>query len=220
MFRSWVVAAVVEAAVVLAAVVTGACTSAHRHTAAPTSHTSSSLMTTAITPSAVWGTADVPSGGSIAVSPVDGHVTVGYSSTTPAGPAVVSFGPLSVSSACIVRAVLRVTLSAPPSTRPVAAYPVDPRYGALGPGEWIEGWTLLLDNRPRGAFAFAGAEGEADVTDLVKTFVKGGPFPSQGKTVPAGSAMVLSVQPQDLMSPATFDLRTDVPPSLSVSRSC
>jgi hypothetical protein len=205
---------------VVLALVTGACTGTHRHAAGPISPTSTSLMTTAITPSAVWGTADVPSGGSIAVSPVDGRVTVGYCSKTSAGPAVVSFGPLSVSSACIVRAVLHVTLSAPPLTRPVAAYPVDPRYGALGPGEWIEGWALLLDNRPRGDFAFTGAEGEADVTDLVKTFVKGGPFPSQGKSVPAGSPLVLSVQPRDLTSPATLDLRTDVPPSLSVSRSC
>lgn len=74
-----------------------------------------------------------------------------------------------------------ISLSAPPQTRPVAAYPVDPRYGTLAAGDWIEGWTLLLDNRPRADFAFAGSEGEADATELVTTFVKGGPFPSQGK---------------------------------------
>lgn len=187
MLRRWVLTMAVFALLV------GACTGAHRHSAGRTSPTSTSLPMTAITASAVWGTVNVPSGGSIAVSPVDGHVTVGYSGTNPPGPAVVSFGALSVSSTCIVRAVLHVTLSAPPSTRPVATYPVDPRYGTLSSGESIEGWTLLLDNRPRD-LAFTGREGEADVTDLVKTFMKGGPFPSQGKSVPVGSPLVLSVQ--------------------------
>jgi hypothetical protein len=213
MFGRWTVVA----ALVLASAV--ACTDADRN-AGQSPTTLTSLATTTVGAVSVWGTADVPSGGSIAVSPVDGHVTVGYSVSVRPGPAVVSFGPLSVPPECIARAVLSVSLSAPPSTRPVAAYPADPRYGALAAGDWIDGWALLLDNRPRGDFAFSGPEGEADVTELAATWLEGGPFPSQGKVVPVGSPLVLSIQPRDLTSPATFDLLTSTPPQLTVSRRC
>lgn len=191
---------------------------------ARTTHPQPRLSTTSVEAKAVLGTTDLAAGGSVAVAPARGRVAVGYgdgsSTTDHPGVAVVNFGPLPGPASCIAHVALDVSLSSPPRTPSVAVYPVDPRYHALAAGDVIDGWALLLDNRPRGVVTFDGRNGQADVTDLAKAFVAGSTR-SNGRYVKGGSEIVVSVQPENMTSTATFELlATDPVPRLTVTRSC
>ena len=137
-------------------------------------------------------------------------VDVGFSSTPDgavnAGPAVLRFAPVTLPASCtIADAKLHLTLTDDSWHWDIAVYPGNPagladedRDGQLG--------GMLLDNRPRGVSEPDGATVALDATLLVRTWTKGGPFPSRGLTVDPAEPLALVVQPPDRTSPATFRL--------------
>jgi hypothetical protein len=59
--------------------------------------------------------------------------------------------------------------------------------------------NTLLDNRPRADGKSDATQGLLfDVTDLARLWADGGPFPSQGRTLPGHSLFVLHLRPPDL----------------------
>lgn len=84
---------------------------------------------------------------------------------------------------------------------PVKVYPSAARSVALGrlPSPENGGPGVLLDNQPSSEpTPFALGEQAFDVTDLVRLWVSGGPFPSLGKTFEPDLPIVLNVRPPDL----------------------
>lgn len=66
-----------------------------------------------------------------------------------------------------------------------------PQAGSGGPG-------TLLDNRPSAEGQPAsGSREQFDITDLLRAWADGGPFPS-GRTIPAHTPVVLTLQTPDL----------------------
>lgn len=142
------------------------------------------------------------------------------------GPAVLLFEPVSAPVHCITGARLDLTLSEAVRT-PIAVYPGDPASVVAADGTEVPGWATLLDNRPRGTLDVDESTGtaSADVTDLVRTWTAGGPFPSRGRTVEPTQPLVLVVQPEAATGPATFGLSTtgsglSNAPALTVATSC
>lgn len=119
----------------------------------------------------------------------------------------VAFDPVAVPAGCIQRA----TLTLPP--RQVITPPVDELSGAaeiraypsaalsLADGRLPpngQAPTTLIDNRPVGLETVA-PDGTRwfDVTELVRVWVAGGPFPSMNRTLPEGSPIVLLLRPPE-----------------------
>jgi hypothetical protein len=70
------------------------------------------------------------------------------------------------------------------------------------PGQ-VDSWETLLDNRPNGLGSRTadGAWLHFDLTGLYRTWAEGGPFPSQERTVPRGTPLVVDVRAADLAQP-------------------
>jgi hypothetical protein len=66
----------------------------------------------------------------------------------------------------------------------------------------------LVDSRPRGTGTLTADRAwmHFDLTGLYRIWARGGPFPSQGRTVAAGTPLVVDVRPQALGEPY-FDAR-------------
>lgn len=83
-----------------------------------------------------------------------------------------------------------------PEPGELRAYPSAARSLAAGTTPPTGETSTLLDNRPVGLeVGDAAAERVFDVFDLVRVRADGGPFPSQGFFIPAGSPVVLNVRP-------------------------
>lgn len=136
------------------------------------------------------------------------------------------FEPIAPPVDCITGARLEVTLLETART-PVAVYPGDPGSVAASDGAEVPHWATLLDNRPRGTVDVDQATGtaSADVTELVRTWADGGPFPSRGRTVDPTQPLVLVVQPEAAVSPTTFRVSmtesgTASAPALTIAAGC
>ncbi len=141
------------------------------------------------------------------------------------GPAVLRFPPIASPASCIASASLRVTIAAGGTSTPAAVYPGDPTLAAGADGEELPSWQTLLDNRPRGVFELDGETSVADVTELVRTWAAGGPFPSRGLTVDPALPVVLIVQPEAAVSSDTFRLSMSeagaaAAPTLTITKTC
>ena len=174
-----------------------------------------------------FGTFDTSEGKRVAVGFADPELSVGFvfADSDRPGPAVLEFPPLDVHASCLARAVLHVTLVTERHDISLAAYPARPESIPQHEGEEIPSFALLLDSRPRGTFEVRGAVAQADVTELVKTWLGGGPFPSQQMTVEQGAPLAIVVQPPTASSPETMRLYTsesarETAPRLQVARSC
>jgi hypothetical protein len=142
-----------------------------------------------------------------------------------AGPAVLQFGPIPRPPTCIAGATLRVTISGGETSTPIAVYPGAPASLPGIDGETVPAWGTILDNRPRGVFEVDDRVAVADVTELVRTWVGGGPFPSRGLTVDPASPLVLVVQPEAAVSTETFGLHMiesgpSTAPTLAIASTC
>lgn len=147
-----------------------------------------------------------------------------FSDASHPGPAILRFA-IESSSRCVAHASLRVTFVRRPTGEvPLAVYPIEPASLPAAEGDMpFEG--ALLDSRPRGVFEFAGRIGTADVTDLVRTWLAGGPFPSTGRRVAATSQLAIAVQPEAALSAATVRMFTaeagpNLTPSLLLETTC
>ena len=141
------------------------------------------------------------------------------------GPAVLRFSPITSPATCIASASLRVTIAAGGTSTPIAVYPGDPTSVAGVEGEDMTSWQTLLDNRPRGVVETDGETSVADVTELVRTWAAGGPFPSRGLTVDPALPLVLVVQPEAAVSSQTFTLSmseagASAAPTLTITKTC
>jgi hypothetical protein len=203
------------------AVVLGGCTTTS--TAPPDGPSEVGLAAITLHPDSDLGTIDQRTGERVAVGTEAAQVEVGlhFAQEDHAGPALLEFSGLDVEGDCVVQATLDIHLEPAPTSTFVAAYPVRP-------GAWPEhvadharlGRQILLDRRPRGLFTRVGSHLTADVTDLVQTWLRGGPFPSQGATVAAGTPLLLAIQPESATSPNIYRLAmseaSDAAPTLSV----
>lgn len=141
------------------------------------------------------------------------------------GPAVLRFSPITSPATCIASASLRVTIAAGDTGTPIAVYPGDPTIVAGAEGEELPSWQTLLDNQPRGVFEMDGQTSVADVTELMRTWAAGGPFPSRGLTVDPALPLVLVVQPEAAVSSQTFRLSmseagASAAPTLTITETC
>ena len=141
------------------------------------------------------------------------------------GPAVLQFSPITSPATCIASASLRVTIAAGGTSTPIAVYPGDPTNVAGTEGEDMTSWQTLLDNRPRGVFETDGETSVADVTELVRTWAAGGPFPARGLTVDPALPLVLVVQREAAVSSQTFTLSmseagASAAPALTITKTC
>ena len=131
----------------------------------------------------------------------------------------VAFDAVGVSSECITDAALQMPPARVTGDPEIRVYPsaaLSLAEGKLPPDG--ERPTTLIDNRPYGQ---TGEDGSAryDVTDLVRLWTAGGPFPSLGKTVPERSPIVLLLRPpamDDGTYSVTYDL-AEAPPRLTVT---
>lgn len=196
--------------------------------AEPSTTTQTAATTHTYTAEMDFGTVDVAGGGRIAVDFDSPQLEVGLEFTRhdQAGPAVLHFPPLDIESGCVAEAILRVTLAteARPDV-PLAAYPVRPGAIPAAEGGEIPSWGLLIDNRPRGVFEVQGDIGQADVTELVGTWLSGGPFPSEQRVVDPAEPLAVSVQPEAGTSRATTRLFASesgdlTAPALIVTEGC
>jgi hypothetical protein len=92
-------------------------------------------------------------------------------------------------------------------------------------GQTLPSSGTLLDNRPRGVFEEGRGASVADVTELVRTWVSGGPFPSRGLTIDPALPVVFVVQPEAAVSTQTFTLDmteagTSTAPTLTIATNC
>jgi hypothetical protein len=118
---------------------------------------------------------------------------------------LLALGPPSVPGRCIVDARLRLHVeeSSGPVPTELAVYPSHV-FDALRKedGEPFGYSGSLLDVRPRGVYAGAGGEWTIwDVTEVVRRWVSGRPFPSQGKAVPERGPVVLALRDVDGAEP-------------------
>lgn len=62
------------------------------------------------------------------------------------------------------------------------------------------GDETLLDNRPKGDAELTGDETwmHFEITELYRIWAEGGPFPSQGRTVPKGTPLVVDIRAADM----------------------
>ena len=112
------------------------------------------------------------------------------------------FPLVAASPECVEHVQLRLhTLAVEgPSQATVAVYPSAALSLAAGhvPAATSGGPSALLDNRPRGLATVTPTSSSTvliDITDLYRTWASGGPFPSQGRSVPPGTPLVVSVGP-------------------------
>lgn len=166
--------------------------------------------------------------GRVATGLAASSVTVGFlfESSEHPGPAVLRFTPDPGVVQCITRAQLRVHLTTDaPADEPVAVYPGDPEGLDLAEGDTVMGAATLVDNRPRGTLVFTDGVGQADVTELVTTWLRGGPFPSRNTTVDPTAPLTLVIQPEAATSSETFALFTSESdeakrPTLVIQHTC
>ena len=115
--------------------------------------------------------------------------------------AVLAFAPLGVDGRCLFRAEVVLAARSDMTSGAVRLYPSAalslaahrlPPPSSGGPG-------TLLDNQPA-ANGVAGPDGlqRFNVTDLLRLWTDGGPFPSVGRRVPLHSPVVLSLRVPDL----------------------
>jgi hypothetical protein len=84
------------------------------------------------------------------------------------------------------------------------------------------GDETLIDNRPRGTGTLTadGAWMHFDITGLYRTWARGGPFPSQGRTIEPGTPLVVDLRPEAFVEPyfearfAALDQDRDTAPHL------
>jgi len=126
-----------------------------------------------------------------------------------AGPAIVEFQRPTISPDCVERVVLEFSVEAAFAEQTVAVYPADPRVMATPVGAYLPD-EYLIDNRPRGVVTFQGLRASSDITELYRTYLGTGYFPSKGRRLPSNPPpnLVLAVQPQAATQPRTFRLVT------------
>lgn len=147
-------------------------------------------------------------------------------SGTSAGAAVFSFPAIGTSAECIREAWFDIKFAegnADPGFG-LVAYPARPETTGLRDRSKIEG-GLLLDNRPRAGFTMTSGAATANVTELVKTWLSGRGFPSQGRRVEPGQAVTIAVQPPSATSRETITIETSesgapTAPTLRLHTSC
>jgi len=110
---------------------------------------------------------------------------------------VLAFAPLTSSGRCLVRAELVLGVRAGALDGPVRAYPsaaLSLASGRVPPAHDGSPGTLL-DNRPA-ADGNTGPDGNQhfDVTELLRLWADGGPFPSTGRSMPLHSPVVLTLR--------------------------
>jgi hypothetical protein len=179
-----------------------------------------------IDPVAVLGTAE--RGGILrVVAPTASAVNVGTAEAEvpSAGPAIVGFGPIAVTLACVTRVTLQFVATAPPQLAvALGVYPIAGNHAAMRPGQELVGGLSLLSNRPRGVVAFDGVVGTADITDLFIAYLGNRSF-ANGTPVPDGDHLTVAIQPESYASFELFGMVTDAAsgqsgPTLHVERSC
>lgn len=115
--------------------------------------------------------------------------------------AVLAFAPLPVVGRCLLRAEVVLASRSNVTNGPVRLYPSAALSLAAGrlPPASSGGPGTLLDNRPA-ADGVAGPDGmqRFDVTDLLRLWADGGPFPSSDRRVPLHSPVVLNLRVPDL----------------------
>ena len=92
------------------------------------------------------------------------------------------------------------------------------------------GDETLIDNRPRGTGTLTADRAwmRFEITDLYRTWARGGPFPSQGRAIEPGTPLVVDVRPEAWAEPyvearfAGLDKHRDSVPHLRwrVTRGC
>jgi hypothetical protein len=92
------------------------------------------------------------------------------------------------------------------------------------------GDETLIDNRPRGTGTLTADRAwmRFEITDLYRTWARGGPFPSQGRAIEPGTPLVVDVRPEAWAEPyvearfAGLDKHRDSAPHLRwrVMRGC
>ncbi|MCU1487176.1 MAG: hypothetical protein JWN67_3922 [Actinomycetia bacterium] len=129
-----------------------------------------------------------------------------FNQTDHPGPALLEFTALGVEADCLAKATLGIEVSPARVTPvPLAVYPVRPDAWPDGEQDGTPvGRQLLLDRRPRAIFHRVGRGMQADVTELVRTWLRGGPFPSRGATVELGTPLRLAIQPEAGSSSKTY----------------
>ena len=141
------------------------------------------------------------------------------------GPLVLVFDTFAVEPDCLVKALLTVNLASNPpdaADPPLTVYAGRPAIAALPTGERVS--DLLLDNKPKGVFAFSDDIATANVTELLRTWLEG-TFPTQGRRVDDSDPLVLVVQPATATAPKTTMIRTltsgpETAPSLQLHTAC
>lgn len=129
--------------------------------------------------------------------------------------ALLAFAALPYSSDCVATATLTLVARGG-EVGPVRVYPSAARSAALG--RLPEGPGALLDNKPSAdPTPLALGDQVFDVTDLVRLWATGGPFPSLGKTFEPGRPIVLNLRPPDLTD-GSYSVEYAPAPRLQVTR--
>lgn len=135
----------------------------------------------------------------------------------------VAFEPLAAPGDCVQRAVLTLPTQATGVPGELRAYPsaaLSLAGGRVPPNGGRP--NTLLDNRPSGLeTVHPDGSRSYDVTELVRLWSDGAPFPSEGRSVPPGSPIVVLVRPP-AQDPGTYWHSFDVaasPPVLRASLS-
>ncbi len=193
-----------------------ACSSPGSHRTTATSlppQTTEALTETVLTPAVQFGTRFSYPGyrrlESTAASAEVGFYWGPAPGDEPAGPAIIEFQRPGMAPECVEHAFLEFSADGAFRGDAVAVYPADPEILAT-PGGGKVPFEYLMDNRPRGVVRFDGLRGRADITDLYRTYLGKGVFPSRGRGFVQGSHpdLVVALQPENAGRPETFRLVT------------